>query len=141
MGGSEYLAYRGMIAADKPYTGNNVPRVDAAAFAKIYRALEKAMEQGLVASSISLERGGLGVALAKSAVAGLMGCVLDLSAIASSGITRNDILLYSESQGRILVSVDPANQEKFEACFEGLQCALAGEVLGNKRVIIKDILR
>ena len=108
-------------------------------FQKTYRALEKALEQGLVASSVSVERGGLGVAVAKSALAGLLGCVFDLSAFASSGIERNDVLLFSESQGRILVSVDPDNQDKFEACFEGLPCTLAGEVMGNKRVIIKDI--
>ena len=34
MGGSEYLAYRGMLITDKPFIGNNVPKVDAAAFSK-----------------------------------------------------------------------------------------------------------
>ena len=47
-------------------------------------AVLAAVEEGLVASAISCERGGLGVAVAKSAMAGMLGCTL---AVAFAGET------------------------------------------------------
>ena len=90
---------------------------------KTYRALEAALAKGLVASSMSIERGGLGLALAKSAMAGMLGFTADLSDVpAETG--RDDVMLYSESQGRVLVSVDPAKKEEFERLFAGLPLGL-----------------
>ena len=124
-GGSEYLALM-------EQSGGNVPDVDAASFVKNYRAFERAMP--FVASAISLERGGLGVALAKSAVAALLGCSIDLSRANTK--LRNDILLFSESQGRILCSVAPQNKKDFESLLEGTPCVNIGEVTGSGKIEI-----
>jgi phosphoribosylformylglycinamidine synthase len=138
MGGSEYLAFMGERLSGQAYTGNSVPRVYPEKFMRTYRALEAAMSRGLVASSISLERGGLGVALGKSALAGNLSFQVDLAAAVydKDTIDRNDILLFSESQGRILVSVDPERQREFEDCMDGVPCALAGEVTDNGRMVV-----
>jgi phosphoribosylformylglycinamidine synthase len=126
-GGSEYLAYSGERISGRRYIGDAVPKVSAGEFAKVYRAVEAALLRGLVASIISVERGGLGLALAKSAMAGMTGATVRLSEV-PSGAERNDTLLYSESQGRVLVSVSPANRAEFERVFQGLPMGRIGEV-------------
>jgi phosphoribosylformylglycinamidine synthase len=89
-----------------------------------------------VASCISIERGGLGVAAAKSALAGMYGIELNLGEMKERDVLRNDIILYSESQGRFLVSVNPSLQNEFEECFKGLPLAKIGRVRDDQRVII-----
>ena len=126
-GGSEYLAYSGEKISGRRYIGDAVPKVMAGEFAKIYRAIEAAIDQGLVASSISMERGGLGLALAKSSLAGMIGVTARLSDVLSR-TERNDTILYSESQGRMLVSICPANRAAFEGIFKGLPIGCIGEV-------------
>ena len=101
--------------------------------------MEKAIDERLAASCISLERGGLAVAAAKSAIAGMLGCEIKLSGITNNDIQRNDIILYSESQGRFLVSVNPANKEKFEDIFKTLPCFMLGSVKKESSFVIEGI--
>ena len=54
LGGSEYYEHLG-------YSGLNVPQVDPEAFLPVYRALQTAMRQSLIASVRGLYRGGLGI--------------------------------------------------------------------------------
>ena len=63
MGASEYYAHFG-------YVGRNAPQVRTAEFSPIYRAVNRAVEQGLVASVHGVYRGGLGVHLAMVAMGG-----------------------------------------------------------------------
>ena len=65
--GSEYAAMTAESSGRRgALYGSEVPAVDPAANARLYRAFERALAEGLVASSVSVERGGLGVALAVS---------------------------------------------------------------------------
>jgi phosphoribosylformylglycinamidine synthase II len=116
-GGSEYCAYMGEKIEGKAFTGTEVPDVDAEKNAVLYRAFEGAMKDGLIASSISIERGGLGIAIGRSALGGQLGFNIDLSKVPQRGVERNDTLLFSESQGRFLVSVAPQNKSAFEDAF------------------------
>jgi phosphoribosylformylglycinamidine synthase subunit PurSL len=136
-GGSEYLAYTGEKISGKKYIGENIPDVNSEKFIPLYRALEKAINEELVSSSISIERGGLGVALTKSSMAGKLGAEIDLGKIPGE-VKREDTILYSESQGRLLVSVDPKKKEKFEKIFKGLAFASIGKVI-EKKISIKGI--
>ena len=113
-GGSEYLAMMGEKIEGSKYIGNDVPKVEAEKFSTIYRAYHQAMKKGLIASGISIERGGLGLAIAKSALGGELGCDLDLANLPVKEVTRTDTMLYSESQGRFLVSVNPKRKDEFE---------------------------
>jgi len=137
MGGSEYLACMGERLSGKRYIGDTAPEVSAEDNTRTYRALENALAKGLVASCASIERGGLGVALAKSALAGMLGITADLSK-APSGIqnARNDTILFSESQGRLLLSVDPARRAEFEDVFRGVPLGLIGHVAEEPVVVL-----
>jgi phosphoribosylformylglycinamidine synthase len=135
-GCSQYNALMGNLIKGKAFTGENVPEVDALLFKKIYYATEKAISDELISSSISLEKGGLAIALAKSAIAGIIGCEIRLKDVHTKNVLRNDIILYSESQGRLLVSVNPSLKDKFEGYFKDLPISLIGTVRDDSEFII-----
>ncbi|TSC85546.1 MAG: phosphoribosylformylglycinamidine synthase [Parcubacteria group bacterium Gr01-1014_8] len=108
--------------------GSNVPRVDTTKNMKTYKALEKAIQKGLVASAISVGRGGLAVALAKTAIAGKLGINADLTKLLGTAGT-DDSRLFSESQGRVLVSVNSKLKREFEKSCQGSTLTLVGEVM------------
>ncbi len=139
LGGSEYYAMKGEEAQDRPYIGSNVPRVDAQQATGLYQALNRAGEEELLASCGSISRGGLGVALAKLALAGELGIEVDLSGVPSEGIGRDDQLLFSESQSRLLITVAPENQKRFETLMKGQKFAQIGEIDESRRVVFKGV--
>ena len=73
---------------------------------KLYDLFLKPSKNNLIASSISIGRGGIGVALAKTSIGGKLGVQIKLKNIPGN-VYRDDYRLYSESQGRIIVSIDP----------------------------------
>lgn len=132
LGASEYFEELGFI-------GNNVPKVDAAKNIKIYRAVERAISEGLVASCESVLLGGLGVALARKAIGGQLGLDIFLENLpVKDDLARPDYLLFSESQGRLLMSVNPAKKDEFEAVFAGLSLAQIGTVRADQKFNLTD---
>jgi len=132
LGGSEYFAMKGEQERGKKYIGNSAPRVDAELNIGMYKAFSKVAEEGLVASAISVHRGGLATALAKSAIAGQLGMDMDLEKVPSY-CTREDFTLYSESQGRLVVTVNPENQERFETAMGQNMVAMVGRIRGDNQ--------
>ncbi len=131
LGGSEYYAMLGSV-------GNSVPKVDAKRNRKLYKALSRAIREGLIASAISVGIGGLGMALAKTAMAGGLGIEVSLKNIKGS-VTRDDFALFSESQGRIVVSVDPKKKKEFETIMGKNAFALIGKVRSDDVISIKGL--
>ncbi|MFO7750213.1 MAG: phosphoribosylformylglycinamidine synthase subunit PurS [Desulfobacteraceae bacterium] len=122
LGGSEYYDLLGKI-------GLQVPQVDFQRFKVVYKALETAIDKELVASAHAVARGGLGVHLALTAMAGGLGMDLDLSPVPASdarGEIDNARLLFSESAGRFIVTIAPENRKVFEKLFKGIACACVG---------------
>jgi phosphoribosylformylglycinamidine synthase len=142
LGGSEYYAMKG-------YIGNNVPRVDAARAKELYRRLNKSTEEGLVASCHDCSDGGIGVALAETAFAGGLGMEIDLGKAPATGVDRDDLLLFSETQSRFVVTISPNKKDAFENAFEGMAYGLLGEItsapifsaigLSGRKIIRADI--
>jgi phosphoribosylformylglycinamidine synthase len=130
-GGSEYYAWLGEL-------GKNVPRVDASYALQLYRTLNAAQAEGLVASCHDLSDGGLGVALAEKAFAGGFGIRADLARVLTDRKLRADTLLFSESQSRLLVTVRAENRVRFEILFSGLDAALIGEVTQEPQLWVSD---
>ena len=136
-GASEYFA---ML----PAIGNSIPKVDVKKNAKTYDAVSKATARGLVASAFPIGRGGLGTALAKTAIAGQLGIKGNLSKIKGDA-KQPDSILFSESQGRMLLSVRPENRKALESLLRGTLYSRIGEVtskpvlditIGKKKVRI-----
>ena len=132
LGGSEYYEHFG-------YVGLNVPKVDPEAFAALYRALGHAIDKELVASTHGIYRGGLGIHLAMVAMGGNLGMEIDLGDVPVDQIDRNDVVLFSESAGRFIVTIDPENRKAFEEIFRGLDFARIGTVTQKNHFVIKGI--
>ncbi|MEA3544169.1 MAG: AIR synthase-related protein, partial [Thermodesulfobacteriota bacterium] len=132
LGGSEYYAQQGEL-------GSQVPQVDAAQALRRYRTLNRAQQQSLIASCHDLSDGGLGVALAESAFAGGFGMQVELSYVDVEQVFREDKLLFSESQSRLLVTVQRGKKEAFEKLFAGQSCRCLGQVIEQPNLIINGL--
>jgi phosphoribosylformylglycinamidine synthase len=105
LGASEYYAMNGV-------TGNNVPETDAKANLAIYKALSKANKNHWIASALPVTIGGLGVTLAKKCIASGLG--MDLRLLST---LRLDTYLFSESTGRVVITIDPKHKQDVEFLF------------------------
>ncbi len=130
LGGSEYFASYG-------YIGNRVPQVDARKNKILYQALSKCIKKELIASCQSITKGGLAIALAKTAMGGGLGLDVSLKNLPGN-FSREDYALYSESQGRIIVSINPEKKREFEKMMTGNTFAQIGKVADKKAIVIKD---
>lgn len=129
MGGSEFLSNYLKIE------GGQVPTVDIVENKALYSIFEQAVEQELMASAASVGIGGLAMTLAKTAIGGLLGIRMDLAKLPTNERLTDAQALYSESQGRFIVTVKPDNQQKFEALFAGMKIAQVGQVTGEEVLI------
>ncbi|MCF6267298.1 MAG: phosphoribosylformylglycinamidine synthase subunit PurS [Desulfuromusa sp.] len=132
LGGSEYYAQQGELGAQ-------VPQVDAEQALLRYRTLNQAQRQSLIASCHDLSDGGLGVALAESAFSGGLGLQVELSYVDVVQAFREDKLLFSESQSRLLVTIHPEHKEPFEKLFAGQSCSCIGQVIAQPDLIINGL--
>ena len=139
LGGSEYYKYLGQRAGAGELVGSGVPQVDADGVIPLYEALEAAISHGLVRSAHAPAKGGLAVAFAKMAFAGELGMEIDLRRVPAEGVERDDLLLFSESNGRVVVTVAPRNRAEFEERFDGLVHAGVGAVTEGDRLCIAGL--
>ena len=102
----------------------------------VQRCCRELVNQGLVNSAHDCSEGGLGIAIAESAILGNLG----FTGSVSPG-ERWDVALFGEAASRILVSFDPDNLQAVEtACKEmGVPYLLLGAV-GGDRFSFPDIL-
>jgi phosphoribosylformylglycinamidine synthase len=130
LGGGEYYQ---MLGA----TGLNVPEVDASQVLPLYRALHIAIQQEAVSSCHAVTRGGLAVHLALVAMAGELGLDIYLEKVPVSEGLKPGQILYSESCGRLIVTVAPQNKDRFESLFSGLACVPVGAVTESQRMLVR----
>lgn len=133
LGGSEYFRlFNG--------TGNREPTLAIEENAALYKAISQASEQGLWASLHDVSDGGLGVALSECAMMAGLGMDIHLESLIRE-TERDDALLFSESAGRFVASVNEANIARFEKLLEGVPFARIGRVRGDKRFIVRGLNR
>jgi len=132
LGGSEYYAHLAEV-------GLNVPQVRSDAFLQTYRALSRAIAEGWVASAHGIYRGGLGVHLAMVAMGGHLGMQIELDRVPVVDLDRNDQVMFSESAGRFVVTIDPQNREAFENLFKTSACTCIGAVTATPQFEIKGL--
>ncbi len=130
LGGSEFYQLMG-------HTGLNVPRVDAKELMPMYRAVARCIEKGLISSCHAVTRGGIAVHLALMAMAGKMGMEIDLQAFPTNEELKSHQLLYSESCGRFLITIDPGVKQELEAELSGFPFALVGRTTPHPALVIR----
>jgi phosphoribosylformylglycinamidine synthase len=125
LGGSHYYYIH-------DFKGNSVPVVDTKMGKRIMELLSSATEKGLVRSCHDCSEGGLAVATAEMSFAGGYGMELDLSLVPiDEGVDRDDIILFSESNTRFIVEVQPQNQKELEDVINGIPYGRIGRVVEN----------
>jgi phosphoribosylformylglycinamidine synthase len=136
LGASEYYELMGK-------TGLNIPEVKYNVLKNLYKALETAVKREIIASAKAVARGGIAVHLAMTVMAGGLGLECDLGKIPfddEKGEKRDDILLFSESPGRFIVTIAPENKDSFEELFKNLPFSFVGKITDqNTNFVIKGI--
>jgi len=131
LGGSHYYKIHGELGA-------NVPKVDLQTAPKIAERIAGAIAAGLIVSCHDCSEGGLAVALAEMAFAGGLGIEADLRGLPKSKeCSRTDTQLFSESNSRYIVEVQPENYDAFAKMMLNLPFGQIGKVTEEKRLIIK----
>jgi phosphoribosylformylglycinamidine synthase len=108
-------------------------------FKPLYRALAQAIKTQRVASAHGVYRGGLGVHLAMVAMGGCLGLNVDLNQAPRENAERDDIILFSESAGRFIVTLAPSDQADFESLFIGKSAACIGTVTKDPTLRIRGL--
>ncbi len=129
LGGSEYLRLQGEL-------GGSVPRVDAERNIEAYMRVLDAMDEGAVRACHDCSEGGLAVAVAEMAFTGGLGVDLDIGKVPVSEAMRDDVLLFSESNGRLLVEVPPAATARFIEAMGDSTYACVGAVKEDKALTV-----
>jgi phosphoribosylformylglycinamidine synthase subunit PurSL len=131
LGGSHYYKTAGHIGA-------NVPRLDLGTAPKIAAKISAAIAEGLVVSCHDCSEGGLAVALAEMAFAGGLGIEADLRGLPrSKDCCRVDAQLFSESNSRYIVEVQPEKYDAFARVMLNLPFGQIGKVTEEKKLVIK----
>jgi phosphoribosylformylglycinamidine synthase len=130
LGGSTYWKSLGHL-------GRSVPRVDGAQAKKNLDGVARAIQARAVRSAHDLSEGGLAVAAAEMAIGGRLGVEIDLAPVVTQGALRADELLFSESQSRFLLEVEPERQEDLRVNLFEVPCAVIGRVVETPDVVFR----
>ena len=127
LGGSHYYDTLGLI-------GNCVPKVDTKKAKSLFDKLSLASSRGLIKAMHDCSDGGIGVAAAEMAFSGGLGMDLFLSEVPykaqnsklKTQSSRNDYILFSESNSRFIVEVEKKKQKEFEKIMKNFPFGLIG---------------
>ncbi|MGB9622301.1 MAG: phosphoribosylformylglycinamidine synthase subunit PurL, partial [Candidatus Bathyarchaeia archaeon] len=131
LGGSEYYNLFNLL-------GGLVPKLDAASVSESYRKLSAAIDEGLVKACHDLSEGGLAVAAAEMAFTGGLGLEISVDSVITERGLRDDFILFSESNGRLLVEVPKRYREKFEGLMKGSPVSEIGWVTKGRSLVVKN---
>lgn len=131
LGCSEYYSMHGLI-------GKDVPKVDLKKNITSYKRLHRAMTKGMITAAHDCSDGGIGCAISEMCIGGQRGARIRLSDIPKDGDMGDEELLYSESAGRILVTIDRSKANEFEHEMHDSDFAYIGQVLDDDILIIES---
>jgi len=132
LGGSHYYKLHDQL-------GSTVPRVDLGMAPKIAARIADAIAAGLVRSCHDCSEGGLAVALAEMAFAGGLGIEADLRGLPrTKDCARIDSQLFSESNSRYVLEVEPASFNDFAKMMLNLPFGQIGKVTDTNRLVISS---
>lgn len=133
LGGSEYYRYIHEISGGIP------PNLDFDRERGAQRLVGDAVRVGLLDAVDDCSSGGLIATISKMCIAGGVGAQIELEKILSD-CKRWDDLLFSESQSRFVVTLDPDNYQGLANIAKNHQipCSVIGNVEGNKLVLTNN---
>ena len=133
MGGSHFS----LVESDALGCGE-VPDQNPILACEIFEAVHQAIMDNLCRSVHDLSEGGLAVAAAEMSFAGGLGINLDVGRMIECPVHNPAVRLFSESNTRFLIEVEPENAVVFESGFADLPYARLGVVTADRMVVLRD---
>ena len=125
------------------YIGNKVPTVNPEKSRILMLKLNEAINLGLIESCHDCSDGGLGVALAEMSFSGGYGLEVYLNKVLTDHDVSNKyadiVILFSETNSRFIVEVEPENRLEFERLFKNREYSLIGKVRNDENFVIYGI--
>ena len=114
--------------------GGDVPHLDTTKAKKLYETLHEAIMRGWVRSAHDLSEGGLAVAIAEMCIAGGLGATLPGH--------FDEVELFSESNSRFVIEVEPKHMLEIETLFKRLLLPIhkLGSVTAEPVLVFDDML-
>ena len=134
--GASEVAFHLKERGDTTGIGGQVPLLqDPTEQLEVYRKVSASIQNGLIRTAHDCSEGGLAIALAEMCIGGRCGAVIDID-----GIGEGDAFsrLWSESLGRIVVSVEAEHELDFVEMMEGADIHLIGMVTESSELIVED---
>jgi phosphoribosylformylglycinamidine synthase len=104
------------------------------------RRVHGVISAGLVQACHDCSEGGLSVAVAEMCLAGRLGADIDLAqVVGAADLAADEQVLFSESAGRFVVEVRPADMEDFETILKDVPHACVGTVEVRPTLTIKGL--
>jgi len=133
LGGSEYLRLLGV-------NGGKVPRVYVKDAKRLYDKLIAAIDAGCVVACHDVSDGGLAVTLAEMCLASGFGVRVNLSRVLrDDDVNRDDVVLFSESNSRLIVEVKRDRISDFEGIMRGCCFSQVGEVVDDGKLTVMGL--
>ncbi|MFH1380183.1 MAG: phosphoribosylformylglycinamidine synthase subunit PurL [bacterium] len=133
LGGSQYYYYL-------ECTGGRVPRVDKKISLETLKLISGLIKKRLVSACHDCSEGGLGTAIAEMAFSGDCGAEISVaSIIRDNSITKDEEILFSESQSRFIIEVSPKNKKIVEKELQSIPFACAGKVTQKHALTIQGL--
>jgi phosphoribosylformylglycinamidine synthase len=140
LAGSHYSSLVARRSSLEARVTGNVPQVDLKLAPKIAKKIAEAIAKGLVVSCHDCSEGGLAVALAEMAFAGGFGIEADLRGLPKAkDCSRADAQLFSESNSRYIIEVEPEKYDLFAKMMLNLPFGQIAKVTDAPTLIIKDL--
>ena len=84
--------------------------------------------------------GGIGVALSEMCFAGMLGAEVDLKFVPlGEKVSRDDFILFAESNTRFIVEVEKSRSKEFEKAMKGTAFAQIGKVTDGNNLIVNGL--
>jgi phosphoribosylformylglycinamidine synthase len=132
LGGSHYYKVNDQLGA-------NVPKTDIKVAAETAKRIHQAINAGLVRSCHDCSEGGIATALAEMAFAGGYGIQADLRGLpASDDCVKTESQLFSESNSRYLIEIEPQNYDAFAKLMLNIPFGQVAEVIEDTKLVIND---
>ncbi|MBU1895220.1 MAG: phosphoribosylformylglycinamidine synthase, partial [Candidatus Omnitrophica bacterium] len=130
MGGSQYFKIKAL-------KGGAVPKVTPVESLVVMKTLVRAIQEGVVVSAHDSSEGGIAVCACEMLFSGGYGAEIHLKNVPrENNVTRDDVILFSESNSRFIVEVPLEKREIFENIMEKIDFSLIGSVNETKKVIV-----
>ncbi len=133
LGGSEYAIMMDLVE-------NNVPTVHHPKVSRaIYERLFEAIRLGFVRAAHDCSDGGLAVAVTEMCFSGELGAEVNLAEVENRSCSTDTELLFSESQGRIVLEIPKQHRKDIETLFNNLPFSRIGSVVRGDTISFKGL--